>query len=96
MVDGPVGAPVASARAREEEERIRLKRLNAIKNYWVHLSQVVSDENVEVWKQLERDYTSLKELLTKRSQMVKDVDAMNARNAEMKKLLNQYLGTYVC
>jgi hypothetical protein len=40
MVDGPVGAPVASARAREEEERIKMKRLNAIKNYWVHLSQV--------------------------------------------------------
>jgi hypothetical protein len=53
---------------------------------------VVSDENVEVWKQLERDYNSLKDLLGKRASMIKDVDQMNSRNAEMKKLLNQYLG----
>lgn len=92
MVDGPVGAPVASARAREEEERIRLKRLNSIKNYWVHLSQIVSDENVEVWKQLEKNYGSLKDLLQKRSSMIKEVDVMNERNAQMKRLLNQYLG----
>jgi dynein regulatory complex protein 1 len=119
MVDGPVGAPVASARAREEEERIRLKRLNSIKSYWVHLSQVVSDENVEVWKQLERNCSGtpeggphtynnmyslplpllpllllagLKELLHRRTVMIAEVDSMERKNVEMKRLLNHYLG----
>lgn len=83
---------MASARAKEEEERIRQKRLNSIRNYWVQLSQVVNDETVDVWKQLERDYAGLKELLVKRASTISDVDTLSLRNTELKKLLNQYLG----
>lgn len=93
--EGPVGATVASARAREEEERIRQKRLASIRNYWTQLSQVVTDETVDVWKQVETDYSSLRALLNKRATTIAEVDAMTQRNGELKRLLNQYLGDAV-
>jgi hypothetical protein len=56
------------------------------------LSQVVNDESVEVWEQMEKNYATLKELLIKRSKSIAEVDEYNRRNAELKNLLNQYLG----
>lgn len=91
MVDGPVTGMV-SRKAREEEERIREKRLATIKSYWQHLSQVVSDESVETWRQLEMEYAKLKGMLGRRTTLVSEVDDMTARNIQLKRLLNQYLG----
>lgn len=93
-VEGPPkSAPQApGGKATEEDIRIGQKRLNSMRNFWIQLSQIVSDESVEVWQQLERDSKGLHELLNKRSANIAEVDALTQRNAELKKLLNQYLG----
>lgn len=82
-------------KATQEEIRIAQKRLASMRNYWYQLSQVVSDDSVEVWKQLEKDYMNLREMLSRRSATVAEVDALARQNAELKSLLNQYLGDTV-
>jgi dynein regulatory complex protein 1 len=95
-VEGPVGTSgqsgtAGSAKAKEED-RIALKRLQSMQNYWIQLSQVVNDSSIDVWKQLERNSNTLRELLVKRTSTISEVDSLSLRNAELKKLLNQYLG----
>lgn len=63
-----------------------------MKLYWDQLSQVVSDESITVWTQLEKDCENLKEVLTRRANLVETVDTLSARNAELKTTLNRYLG----
>ena len=36
---------------------------------------MVSDDSVEVWEQMEKNYATLKELLIKRSKSISEVDA---------------------
>lgn len=76
----------------QEEIRIAQKRLASMRNYWTQLSQVVNDDTVSVWKQLEGDYQRLREMLNKRASAIAEVDALNQQNAELKSLLNHYLG----
>lgn len=90
--NGATGPVAGTAKAKEEEERIRQRRLQNIQNYWTQLSQVVSDSTVDVWRQLEQNSTVMRELLLKRSAAVADVDYQLNRNTELKRLLNQYLG----
>jgi hypothetical protein len=90
----PKSAPQAAhtGKATEEDIRIGQKRLMSMRNFWINLGQIVSDESVEVWQQLERDCLGLHELLNKRAANIAEVDALTLRNAELKKLLNNYLG----
>lgn len=76
----------------EDAQRIGQKILQNMRNYWDQLSQVVSDETVSVWKQLESDALTLKEQLEQRSKAISEVDGLNEKNAALKKLLNEYLG----
>lgn len=95
---GPLGGAAAVAggtKVTAEEVRIAQKRLASMRNYWSQLSQIVSDETVDVWRQLEFDSQNLRDLLTKRSQNISKVDRLAKRNAELKQLLNQYLGDAV-
>lgn len=97
---GPVAGAAAavsssasgSSKAAQEEARIAQKRLQSMRNYWTQLSQVVNDDTVAVWKQLETDCLKLKEMLSYRTQTIAEVDSLTQRNAELKSLLNQYLG----
>jgi len=82
-------------KSNNDDNRIGQKRLNSMKNYWNQLAQVVSDDNTNSWKQLEIDYQTLKELLKQRQSAVIEVDELNKRNVELKRLLNQYLGDNV-
>lgn len=87
------GAPGAPGTTKgEDAQRIGQKILQNMRNYWEQLSQVVSDETVSVWKQLESDALTLKEQLKQRAKAVSDVDNLNEKNAALKKLLNEYLG----
>lgn len=95
---GPVGvssAVTGNTKSSQEEIRIAQRRLASMRNYWVQLSQVVNDETVGVWKQLERDCVNGKDLLAKRASAIAEVDELTRRNAELKSLLNQYLGDNV-
>jgi dynein regulatry complex protein 1 len=86
-------APAMSAPAGgKDDDRVGQKRLNSMRNFWIQLSNVVNDDSVDVWKQMEGNYLSLKDLLRKRAASIADVDDLNARNADLKQLLNQYLG----
>lgn len=93
---GPVGgATVGGSKASQEELRIAAKRLTSMRNYWLTLSNIVSDETVEVWKQLESDYQNLREMLNRRAKSIEDVDNLNSQNTQLKSLLNQYLADTV-
>jgi dynein regulatory complex protein 1 len=95
---GPVGVTSAvsgGTKVTQEEIRIAQKRLASMRNYWVQLSQVVNDETVGVWKQLEHDCKNLRELLNRRAKSIQEVDTLTQQNAELKSLLNQYLGDNV-
>lgn len=91
---GPVGGATVGggSKANQEELRIAQKRLTSMRNYWLTLSNIVSDETVEVWKQLESDCQNLRDMLNRRSKSIEEVDNLNLQNTELKKLLNQYLG----
>eukprot|EP01034_Spumella_vulgaris_P030065 gene30065-37221_t len=90
-----VAAVGGGSKATQEEIRIAQKRLASMRNYWVQLSQIVNDESVAVWHQLERDCQTTREMLTKRSATIAEVDSLTQQNAELKSLLNQYLGDAV-
>ena len=79
----------------QEEIRIAQRRLASMRNYWVQLGQIVNDDTVSVWKQLEQDSINCKQLLQKRATSIVEVDELTRRNAELKSLLNQYLGDNV-
>jgi hypothetical protein len=87
-----IGAPSSGAKATEDDIRIGQRRLNSMRNYWVQLSQIVSDDTVEVWRQLDKEMDKMKELLERRASTIAEVDQMARKNAELKRLLNQYLG----
>lgn len=75
-----------------DDERIAQKRLNRMKSFWNQLSEVVPNDSFKAWLQLENDYKSLRELLKRRSNTIKEVDELNKENLELKSLLNTYLG----
>ena len=92
-LEGAFGAaPGVGGKKQDEEQRIGQKRLNSMRAHWNQLCQVVSDDSVEVWRQLERECLGLKELLEKRAGGIAEVDNLTRRNVELKRLLNQYLG----
>lgn len=76
----------------EDVNRIRQRRLAGMKLYWSYLSQMVGDESIGVWKQLEKDSKRVKEALASRAKCIEQVDQATQRNIELKALLNQYLG----
>ncbi|RYG58440.1 hypothetical protein EON64_21325, partial [archaeon] len=93
---GPVSTNVhGGTKQTQEEIRIAQKRLASMRNYWTQLSQIVSDDTVSVWKQLETDLMRLRGVLSERAASIDEVDALTQRNAELKKLLNTYLGDAV-
>eukprot|EP01032_Pedospumella_encystans_P008838 gene8838-10452_t len=95
---GPVGVSTAVAgntKTSQEEIRIAQRRLASMRNYWVQLGQIVNDDTVSVWKQLEQDSVHCKQMLQKRASSIVEVDELTRRNAELKSLLNQYLGDNV-
>lgn len=84
--DAPIGATA------NQSEGASKRKQQAIRAYWDNLAQVVSDETVEVWSQMENDCDNLQEIITRRANAIKQVDSLTAKNAKLKKLLNQYLG----
>lgn len=68
------------------------RKARHMKAYWNQLSQIVPDDSVGVWKQLETNCKNYKEILERRAKAVDEVDALATKNAELKRQLNQYLG----
>jgi dynein regulatry complex protein 1 len=91
---GPVASTAVSGNTKSSQEEIRIaqRRLASMRNYWVQLGQLVNDETVSVWAQLESDCVNTKQMLLQRAQSIQEVDRLTQQNAELKTLLNQYLG----
>ena len=68
--EAPTSAQPSAGGKSADDDRIGQKRLHSMKNFWTQLSNVVSDESVEVWEQMEKNYSNLKELLIKRSKSI--------------------------
>ena len=68
------------------------RKAKHMKAYWNQLAQIVPDDSVAVWKQLETNCKNYKEILERRSKAVDEVDTLAAKNAELERRLNQYLG----
>lgn len=92
---GVTAAVGGGTKVSAEEVRIAQRRLASMRNYWVQLSQIVNDDSVAVWKQLEQDCINVKEMLEKRAVSINEVDALTRQNTELKSLLNHYLGDNV-
>jgi len=92
VADGPNVLGSAGTPHIDEAKRGGRKRLQSLQHYWGQLSQVVGDDSVAVWRQLEKDLLVYKQILQQRTDRISEVDALARRNAELKKLLNQYLG----
>mmetsp|Transcript_21150 Transcript_21150/g.21275 ORF Transcript_21150/g.21275 Transcript_21150/m.21275 type:complete len:754 (+) Transcript_21150:144-2405(+) len=93
--DAADGAPVlgsAVAPVGEDASKVGRRRLQNLQRYWGQVAQVVNDESVGIWNQLEDDLQHYKEVLTTRRDQIVQVDALSRKNAELKRLLNQYLG----
>ena len=88
-IEAPVGAAAVTGKGDTAGSK---KRMLQMKLYWDQLAQVVNDDTVAVWTQLEHDCQNLKEILTKRTALVDQVDSISAKNAQLKKTLNRYLG----
>ena len=58
------------------------RKQQAMKLYGDQLSQVVSDESVSVWRQLEKESQNLKEVVTRRTGLCAEVEMLAKRNAE--------------
>ena len=86
MSEAPMGAPTTKS------DGANKRRQQAMKAYWHNLTQVVSDDSVEIWKQLERDMEVCKDVLERRARSVARVDSLNEKNVKLKQLLNTYLG----
>ena len=82
---------LSQGKGSEDATRIRQRRLAGMKLYWSYLSQIVGDESIGVWKQLEIDNNRMKEVFETRAFRISEVDKATRKNAELKKLLNQYL-----
>merc|ERR1712138_140067 len=84
--DTVIGAePVGLAAEREKERHAKQRE------YWTKMANVVSDDTFEVWKQLEKHNTVLKQ----RSQEIARVTSLQEQNAQLKALINQYLNAKV-
>jgi hypothetical protein len=60
-------------------------------SYWESVADVVSDESIMVWKQLEKDMQNYCSILTQRSETLLEVHRLATKNAELKELLNTYM-----
>ncbi|CAM9509628.1 unnamed protein product, partial [Chrysoparadoxa australica] len=86
------GGGGGEGKTRQQREKIIRQKE---KEHWDRLSRVVSDQNWEVWQQLEKALARYNELLHERSRRIERVKAQQDENVELKKLLRTYLGSEV-
>lgn len=75
-----------------DEEKLKQQKLKDAAIYWENLSNAVSDDNVAVWKQLQKDYHNHKIVLDKRTKSLQDVKQLANENLALKAKLNYFLG----
>ena len=65
------------------------------KEYWVRMSNVISEKMVRVWKALETNLQTYHTLLGQRVDGLQAVDSLRTQNQELRTLLNQYLSSSI-
>ena len=59
------------------------------------MANVVSDDTIEVWQELEKQLEKYNTVLKQRSQEIARVTSLQEQNAQLKALINQYLNAKV-
>ena len=80
-----VAARVRAQQAKREREAL----------FWQRLKNVVSEPAQAAWKALEGQMQRYNEMLRDRAEAVGDIERLNEQNAQLKRLLNQYLSAPV-
>ncbi|PRP79860.1 hypothetical protein PROFUN_12472 [Planoprotostelium fungivorum] len=76
----------------EKEEKIQ-KVIE--KEYWQRLANVVPEKTVQTWESLEKELVKYNQVLTARSDLLRETDSIRKQNDELKTLLNQYINAKV-
>ncbi|CAE7937970.1 DRC1 [Symbiodinium sp. KB8] len=88
--EGGVSAP-PSAQGLDEVSRAQQQEAE----YWSKLVNTVPPRTVRVWRVLEQGLSKYVATLSRRSKVMEEVSGLKAQNAELKGLLQQYLGARV-
>jgi len=64
-------------------------------DYWRRAASVVSDETVQVWRQLEKGLQEYNKILVQRAECIDDVQRLRQENDALRGLLTQYLNSGV-
>lgn len=61
------------------------------KLYWSHMTQILTEQKLSVWKALDKSLSAYYQLLVDRQNLIEETGLLNQQNEELKTLLNQYL-----
>mmetsp|Transcript_9485 Transcript_9485/g.27918 ORF Transcript_9485/g.27918 Transcript_9485/m.27918 type:complete len:710 (-) Transcript_9485:100-2229(-) len=84
------GRQAVAARVKAQQEK-----RDAEAAFWHRLSGVISEPATNSWKALESQMQRYNRMLKDRAEAIEDVDCLKDQNAQLKLLLNQYLGAPV-
>ncbi|KAH7460432.1 hypothetical protein KRP22_008385 [Phytophthora ramorum] len=70
---------------------LKVKARKIEKEYWLNIVKVFPAQKIRVMATLEKGLTHYNTALLRRKELIDDVTAMKAQNAELKRLLKQYL-----
>lgn len=61
------------------------------KIYWGHMTQILNEQKLSVWRALDKSLSEYYQLLVDRQNLIEETGLLNQQNEELKTLLNQYL-----
>jgi len=70
---------------------LKAKARKAEKEYWLNIVKVFPAQKIRTMETLEKGLTHYNTALLRRKELIDDVTAMKAQNAQLKSLLKQYL-----
>ena len=89
------GATAMEQAAKEAEEARRERDRREEREFWNRMANVISDKNWRIWCALEKGLGNYNQVLKQRKANIDEVSNLENQNAELKRLLSQYLGSRV-
>lgn len=65
------------------------------KEYWNRMNNVISDKTTRVWGRLCKQLEQYHGLINERANALREVEGLQQQNAELRTLLNTYLGSKI-
>lgn len=79
----------------ESEGEQKMRRRREERKFWERMAHVLPDMNIRIWHALDEALQRYYDLLKKRSDDIESAISLQKQNEELKKLLDQYLGSKV-